>query len=119
DSADLDRSVVEGGFFTNHFSASDPRAIVQDLVSKYEAKYGAAPDALAALAYDAAQILLQSMEAADSTSDAEKVAAAMETGTFPVVSGDISYDQYHNPVKAAVILGVQGGEIVYVDTIAP
>ena len=119
DSADLDRSVVEGGFYTNHFAASDTRAIVQDLVAKYEAKYGAAPDALAALAYDATNILLQSMEAADSTTDPEKVAAAMETGTFPVVSGDISYDQFHNPVKAAVILGVQGGEIVYVDTVAP
>jgi len=119
DSADLDRSVVEGGYYTNHFSASDTRTIVQDFVSKYEAKYGAAPDALAALAYDAANILLQSMEAADSTTDPEKVAAAMETGTFPVVSGDISYDEFHNPVKAAVILGVQGGEIVYVDTVAP
>ena len=119
DSADLDRSVVEGGFYTNHFIASDTRTIVQDFVSKYEAKYGAAPDALAALAYDAALILLQSMEAADSTTDATLVAAAMEAGTFPVVSGDISYDQFHNPVKAAVILGVQGGEIVYVDTVAP
>jgi branched-chain amino acid transport system substrate-binding protein len=119
DSADLDRSVVEGGFFTNHFSASDPRAIVQDFVPKYETKYGAAPDALAVLAYDAANILLQSMEAADSTTDAALVAAAMEGGTFPVVSGDISFDQFHNPVKAAVILGVQDGEIVYVDTVAP
>ncbi|MCD6286639.1 MAG: ABC transporter substrate-binding protein [Anaerolineae bacterium] len=119
DSADLDRSVVEGGYFTNHFSAGDTRPIVQDFVSKYEAEYGAAPDALAALAYDAANILLQSMKAADSTTDVEKVAAAMETGTFPVVSGDVSYDQFHNPVKAAVILGVQGGEIVYVDTVAP
>ena len=118
DSADLDRSVVEGGYFTNHFSATDSRPIVQNFVSKYEAKYGAAPDALAALAYDAAHILLQSMDAADSL-DVDKVAAELESGTFPVVSGDISYDQFHNPVKAAVILGVQGGEIVYVDTVAP
>ena len=118
DSADLDLSVVEGGYFTNHFSPDDTRPIVQDFVSKYEETYGSTPDALAALAYDAASILLQSMEAAGEA-DPAKVADAMESGTFPVVSGDISYDELHNPVKAAVVLGVQGGSITYVDTIAP
>jgi len=119
DSSDLDRSVVEGGYFTNHFSDQDTRPIVQDFVAKYEEKYGAPPDALAALAYDAANILFQAMEQAESTDDPEKVAAAMESGTFPVVSGNISYDAQHNPVKAAVVLRVEGGEIVYMDTVAP
>lgn len=119
DSADLDRTAVDGGYFTNHFSDQDTRTIVQDFVSKYEAKYGAKPDALAALAYDAANILLQAMEQAKSTDDPLAVAKAMETGTFPVVSGDISYDASHNPVKAAVVLKVEGGQIVYVDTVAP
>jgi branched-chain amino acid transport system substrate-binding protein len=118
DSADLDRSVVEGDYFTNHFSPQDTRPIVQDFVSKYEAEYGSTPDALAALAYDAASILIQSIEAADSADPAE-VAAAMASGTFPVVSGDISYDDAHNPVKAAVVLKVENGEIIYVDTVAP
>ncbi len=49
----------------------------------------------------------------------EAVADAMETGEFDVVSGNISYDEKHNPVKAAVILQVKDGEIIYVDTIAP
>jgi branched-chain amino acid transport system substrate-binding protein len=119
DSADLDRAAVEGGYFTNHFSDQDTRTIVQDFVSKYEAKYGAKPDALAALAYDATNILLQAMEQAKSTDDPMAVAKAMETGTFPVVSGDISYDASHNPVKAAVVLKVEGGQIVYMDTVAP
>lgn len=118
DSSDLDLSVVEGGYFTNHFSPDDTRAIVQDFVSKYEAEYAHKPDAFAALAYDAANILMQSIEAADST-DVDKVTAAMETGTFSVVSGDVSYDELHNPVKAAVVLQVSDGKIVYTDTIAP
>lgn len=119
DSSDLDRAAVEGGYYTNHFSAEDTRPIVTDFVSKYEAKYGAKPDALAALAYDATNILLQAMEQAKSTDDPAKVAAAMEAGTFPVVSGDISYDDAHNPVKAAVVLKVEGGQIIYTDTVAP
>jgi len=71
------------------------------------------------LAYDAANILFQSMEQAKSTDDPMAVAKAMESGTFPVVSGDVSYDEFHNPVKAAVVLKVENGEIVYVDTVAP
>ncbi len=119
DSADLDVSVTDGGYFTNHFSPDDSRPIVQEFVSKYQAEYGSVPDALAALAYDAALILLQSMDAANTTTDAAKVAEAMASGTFPVVSGEITYDEFHNPVKSAVVLKVEGGQIVYTDTVSP
>ena len=61
----------------------------------------------------------QAMEQAESTDDPAKVGAAMETGTFPVVSGDITYDAQHNPIKAAVILKVEGGQIIYNSTVAP
>jgi len=119
DSSDLDLTVTDGGYYTNHFSPADTRPIVQGFVSKYETAYGSTPDALAALAYDAANILLQSMVDANSTTDVTKVSQAMATGTFSVVSGDISYDAMHNPVKAAVVLKVENGKIVYVDTVAP
>ena len=118
DSSDLDTEVVDGGYFTNHYSPDDPRPVVQDFVQKYQEKYGKVPDALATLAYDAANILFQSMESAGSVDPAE-VASAMESGSFPVVSGDISYDDLHNPVKAAAMLQVKDGDILYVDTIAP
>ncbi len=118
DSADLDRKAVDGGYFTNHFSDQDSRQIVQDFVSKYKAKYGSAPDALAALAYDAANILFQGI---DKTGKADPVAVAktLETGKFDVVSGSVSYDANHNPVKAAVVLQVKDGAVKYVDTVAP
>ena len=119
DSPDLDTSVTEGGYFTNHFSPDDTRQVVQDFVQKYEAKYGATPDALAALAYDAASVLLLSMEEAGTTTDAVKVAETMQSGTWSVVSADISFDSQHNPVKAAVVLKVDSGRVIYTDTVAP
>jgi branched-chain amino acid transport system substrate-binding protein len=118
DSADLDRAAVDGGYFTNHFSDQDTRTIVQDFVKKYSDKYGAAPDALAALAYDAANILFMGMENAGKA-DPVAVAQALEKGTFDVVSGSVSYDAQHNPVKAAVVLQVKDGAVNYVDTVAP
>jgi branched-chain amino acid transport system substrate-binding protein len=118
DSADLDRAAVDGGYFTNHFSDQDTRPIVQDFVKKYTDKYGAAPDALAALAYDAANILFKGMETAGKA-DPVAVAQALEKGTFDVVSGSVSYDAQHNPVKAAVVLQVKDGAVNYIDTVAP
>jgi branched-chain amino acid transport system substrate-binding protein len=118
DSPDLDEAAVDGGYFSNHYSPSDPRPIVQDFVGKYEEKYGSTPDALATLAYDAANILFKAIEEADST-DPVKVAEAMETMEFEVVSGRISYDAQHNPVKAAFILHVTGGEVALDTTLYP
>lgn len=118
DSPDLDMEAVDGGYHTNHYSADDPRPEVQDFVKQYEAKYGAVPDALATLAYDATNILLLAMEEAGST-DPAAVAKALEDMSFDVVSGHISYDELHNPIKAAAILHIQDGKSIYMDTIAP
>ncbi len=61
DSPELQVELVEGGYFSNHYSPADPRPVVQEFVAKYTAKYGAEPDALATLGYDAARILLQAI----------------------------------------------------------
>ncbi len=107
DSADLDRAAVAGGYYTNHYSAQDPRPVVQDWVSKYKAKFGSEPDALATLAYDATNVLLQAIQKAG-VDDAIKVSEALASGSFTAVSGDIKFDASHNPVKAASILQVVG-----------
>ncbi|MGB9776908.1 MAG: ABC transporter substrate-binding protein [Anaerolineae bacterium] len=118
DSPNLDRTAAAGGFFTNHYSSEDTRPVVQEFVKKYQAKYGSVPDALAALAYDAANILFQAIQQAG-TDDPVKVAQTMEKGKFSVVSGDIVFDAQHNPKKCAVILEVQPDKVSYRDTVCP
>ncbi len=118
DSSQLDVAATDGGYFTNHYSADDPRPIVQEFVQRYQEQYGAVPDALATLAYDAANILFQSIEAAG-TDDPVVVAQTMAGMEFSVVSGDITYDAQHNPVKSAAILHVTGGAVEFVTTINP
>lgn len=118
DSPDLDKAATAGGFFTNHYAPEDPRPVVQEFVKKYRAKYGSVPDALATLAYDAANVLFQAIQQAG-TDDPVKVAQVMEKGTFPAVSGDITFDEQHNPKKCAVIMEVQPDKISYRDTVCP
>ncbi len=118
DSADLDTAAADGGYFTNHYAPSDPRPIVQNFVKSYQAKHNVVPDALAALAYDASIILLESIKKAG-TDDPVKVKDVMATISVEGVSGMISFDANHNPVKKAAILHVTNGKVEFFDWATP
>lgn len=118
DSADLDLAAVDGYFYSNHYSPKDSRQIVVDWVAKYKAKFGAEPDALATLAYDATNILLASIDKAGKD-DPTAVAAAMEKIEYEAVSGKVTFDAQHNPIKSAVVLQVKDGVVDFVASVAP
>jgi len=124
DSSDLDVKAADGGYYTNHYDASDPRPEVQDFIKAYGAAYkddknnAKVPDALATLAYDATNILLTGIKnaAADNT---DKVKTALEGISFNAVSGKVTYDAQHNPIKGAVIIHVTGGKKVFDSFVSP
>ncbi len=118
DSGELDFKVMDGGYFTNHYSPDDPRPIVQDFIKAYKAKYGSVPDALATLAYDATNMLISAVKQVQSN-DPEKIREALGTMTFNAVSGDIKNDANGNPIKAAAILQIKDGKQKYVATVSP
>ncbi len=120
DSSDLDNAAADGGYFTNHYSSEDTRPEVAAFIKAYGAKYeGKVPDALAVLAYDAANILLESIKAAGTADDTDKVRAAMSAINFNGVSGNVTFDANNNPVKSAVVLQVKDGKVVYNSTVNP
>jgi len=112
-------NALDGCFFSNHYSEEDKAEIVQEFVKKYKAKYGVVPDAMAALGYDSALVLIDSIKRAGST-DPEKLRAAIAaTKDFQVVTGKITLDAQRNAVKSAVILGIGNGGFQFVQTVAP
>jgi len=118
DSSDLDKVAAAGGFYTNHYSPEDPRPEVQNFVNGFKAKYNKTPDALAALAYDATMILLNSIEKAGAD-DATKVKDAMAAISYQGVSGLTTFDAQHNPIKAATILEVTPDGIKFNSVVNP
>ena len=121
DSPDLVKiggTAVENGFFTNHYAAADPRPIVQEFVKKYTAKFGAEPDALATLAYDAANIMFDAIKRAGSTKGSA-IRDALKTTNLNVVSGQVTFDANRNPIKSAVIIEMKAGKQVYKTTVNP
>ena len=111
-------TAVEGGFFTNHYSKDDTRPEVQAIVQKYSAKFGAAPDALAVLAYDGMNIMLDAIKRAGKTSG-EAIRDALKATDLACVGGQIRYDEFRNPVKSVVIIEMKDGQQVYKTTINP
>jgi branched-chain amino acid transport system substrate-binding protein len=124
DSADLDLAASDGCFYTNHYSKDDPRKEVQSFLKAYAAAYkddagkGKVPDALAVLAYDATNLLFAAIKAAGSD-DTTKVKVALEKISYSAVSGKITFDKLHNPVKALTILSIKGGKINFDSVVQP
>jgi branched-chain amino acid transport system substrate-binding protein len=124
DSSDLDLKAAAGGYFTNHYSPFDPRPEVQNFVKAYGAKFkddsgnAKVPDALATLAYDATNLLLQAIKETGSE-DTAKVKDALAKIRFNGVSGLITFDAQNNPVKSATILAVKADGVKFEAVVNP
>lgn len=100
-------------YFTNHYSTEDESPRVVEFVEAYRAKYNKDPDAFAALGYDAVLLLVQAIENAGEA-DPGKIKEALEAvKDFEGVTGTMSIDELHNPVKGVVVLEhVDGKQIM-------
>jgi branched-chain amino acid transport system substrate-binding protein len=117
--AGLNMTSTEGSFITTHFSAQNPQPLVQDFVARYKAKYsGATPDTLAALSYDAANLLVRGILAAGEDNP-NKVKDALAGITFSGVSGQLTFDLHHNPIKPGVIMTINGGVFKFHTVVNP
>lgn len=133
---------IVGSFYSNHYSVDDPSPRVQEFIKKYEAKFGAKPDGLAALGYDSAVILYTAMEkvaaanpehaaafgdrsAVPATEEKRKAARRAlrdelaKVSGHPGVTGDITIDADRNASKPLVIVQVTEQGPVFVESIAP
>lgn len=111
---------IEGCFYTNHYAPDDPSPEIQTFVAKYKAAYGGrTPDGLAALGYDAARILAQSIERAGSTEGKALRDAIAATRDFKGVTGTITINEKRDAVKPAVIVERKDGNWVFRKRIEP
>jgi branched-chain amino acid transport system substrate-binding protein len=115
----LNKISTDGSYFTSHFSAENTLPAVQDFVNRYKAKYaGATPDAIAALSYDAANLLLAAITKAG-VDDPAVVKNTLAGITFNGVTGQIVFDASHNPTKPGVVMTITGGAIHFHSVINP
>lgn len=116
----LGGDALNGSFISTHYSVDDPSPAIQAFVQEYKQRFGnLAPDAHAALAFDAMLLLVDAIKRAGST-DGQKLRDALaQTRDFRGVTGNISMDAHRNAVKPAVILKLMDLSFIYQETIQP
>jgi branched-chain amino acid transport system substrate-binding protein len=114
---------VLNGFYSNHYAADSTDSKVQKFVKDYQGKYNSVPTSFAALGYDSMYLLKDAIAKAGPTdSTAIKNALAATKGSY--LTGNLSFDAKHNPVKSAVMVELIKGKdgkltTVYKTTVNP
>src|SRR6266849_3944194 len=111
---------LDGSMYTNHYFYADPNPVVRNFVQRYKDRYGAIPDGMAALGYDAARVLADAIKRAKKLDGPSLRDAIAETKNFDGVSGTITIGPDRNAVgKKIIIEEVKNGQLTLRATIDP
>lgn len=113
------KDALKNTYFSNHYAADDKDPAVIKFVESYKKEYNQTPDALAALGYDATLMLVDAIKRAGSAEPQKIRDALAKTKDLKVVSGIITLDANHNPVKSAVVIEVKDGKFVFKEKVNP
>lgn len=110
---------LEGCFFSTHYAPDIATEKAQKFIKDYETKYGKKPDDVAALTYDAGNLLLAAIAKAG-VPDRQKVRDALATiAEFDGVTGKMMFKGTGDPIKSAVILQIKDGKFTYHASVQP
>jgi branched-chain amino acid transport system substrate-binding protein len=112
---------LNGCYYSTHFSPENQDPVVQAFVKKFKARWGANenPDAIAALGYDAAYVLVDAIKRAGSTEGPKLRNALAATKNFSGVTGVTNIDANRDASKPAAIIAIKNGKLEFLKTVAP
>jgi branched-chain amino acid transport system substrate-binding protein len=109
---ELGGEAVEGVIIPANYFSADPRPAAKEFTREYQALYGTVPNQFAALAYDAANLMVAALHKAG-LDDRSRVSNALESlRGFQGATGSISYANSHDPEKELVRITIKNGEWV-------
>ena len=113
------KAALNNTFFTNLYSPDDTSDLNKKFVAEYQKAYNTKPDVFAALAYDCALLVAKAIEDAQSTEPAKISAAMAKIKGFKGVSGEVTFNEQHNPIKSAVIIEHKDGVQTFKSKVNP
>jgi branched-chain amino acid transport system substrate-binding protein len=115
----------EGLFFSTHYAAEGAVGATKDFIDRYEAAHGETPGDVAALTWDALDILLKAIQNTGSLSGdlaQDREAVKDELGRiagFVGITGQMTFTPDGDPIKCAVIVKIEGGKFTFYDSACP
>jgi branched-chain amino acid transport system substrate-binding protein len=113
------KEALNNTFFSSLYSPDDDSKLNKDFVAEYQKAYNARPDVFAALAYDSALLVAEAIKSANSTEPGKIAEAMAKIKGFNGVSGSVTFNEQHNPVKSAVIIEHKGGAQTFKTKVNP
>ena len=102
------KAALENTYYSNHYAPDTTDAAAVSFIAAFEKKYNVRPDAMAALGFDAFNVLMDSLKRAKALTREDVKNAIAETKDVKGVTGNITLDKDRNPVKSAVVLKFSG-----------
>ena len=116
----------KGLYFSTHYAAAGATGATKEFIDRYTEKYGYTPDDVAALTWDATNIVLQAIQNTGGLTgklkkDREAVRKAMsEIPSFEGITGGMKFDEQGDPIKCAVVVKISdAGEFEFAESVCP
>lgn len=113
------KAALENTFFSSLYSPDDTSDLNKNFVAEYKKAYNTNPDVFAALAYDSALLVAKAIEDAGSADPAKIAEAMAKIKGFKGVSGEVTFNEQHNPIKSAVIIEHKDGKQTFKTKVNP
>lgn len=104
---------LENVYYSNHYTSSDTTPEVVKFKEAFNKKNGKDPDAFNALGYDMAYMVADAIKRAGAADPVKLKDALAATKDFKGITGNLTMDAFHNPIKAVTILKVENGVPTY------
>ena len=114
-----------GQFFSTHYAAAGAQGATKEFIEKYKARYGYVPDDIAALTWDAVNLVLKAIQdVGEVKPNLEDERAAIRDAmanikSFEGITGTMSFDEQGDPIKCAVVVRIEKGEFLFTESVCP
>jgi branched-chain amino acid transport system substrate-binding protein len=115
-----------GQYFSTHYAAAGAKGKTKEFIDEYKAKYDYVPDDVAALTWDAVNLVLQAIQSAptystDPVKEREIIRDSLsKISSFEGITGSMSFDDQGDPIKCAVIVRIsEDGQFVFTESVCP
>lgn len=113
-------SAVEGAYYSTHYSPENQTPAVVKFLANYKQRWNnEVPDAMAALGYDSANVLIDAIKRAGTTEGPKLRDAIAATQGYVGVTGTTNLDAQRNASKPAVVITIKDGKFRFVESVAP
>ena len=116
----------KGYFFSTHYAAAGAKGATREFIDKYNARYGYVPDEVAALTWDAINLMCMAIQNTGGiTGNIEKDREAVkdrltEVKDFDGITGKMTFTPGGNPSKCAVIVKISDkGDFEFYRSVCP